>query len=159
MMKKVKETAIVGFMLGLLLSGDPLICYGALQVGFYRGKCGFADVEAIVGGVVSSHFFRDPSILASLIRLHFHDCFVNGCDASILLDGTDTEKTASPNHSVRGYEIIDQAKSAVDRICPGVVSCADLIAIAARDAVFLVRFSSSSPLLLFFFLPKTIIHE
>ncbi|CAN0915966.1 Peroxidase 60 [Linum grandiflorum] len=137
-MMMTKETAIAGFMLGLLLlSRDPMICYGALQVGFYRGKCGFADVETIVGGVVSSHLFRDPSILASLVRLHFHDCFVNGCDASILLDGTDTEKMASPNHSVRGYEIIDQAKAAVDKICPGVVSCADLIAIAARDAVFL----------------------
>ncbi|CAI0417338.1 unnamed protein product [Linum tenue] len=133
-----KGTAAVGFILGLLLflSGDP-ICHGALQVGFYRGKCGFADVEAIVGGVVSAQFFTDPSLLASLIRLHFHDCFVNGCDGSILLDGPDSEKTASPNQSVRGYEIIDQAKDAVEKICPGVVSCADLIAIAARDAVFL----------------------
>ncbi|CAI0417342.1 unnamed protein product, partial [Linum tenue] len=60
-----------------------------------------------------------------------------GCDGSILLDGPDSEKTASPNQSVRGYEIIDQAKDAVEKICPGVVSCADLIAIAARDAVFL----------------------
>ncbi|CAI0449737.1 unnamed protein product [Linum tenue] len=119
--------------------------HGALQVGFYRGKCGFADVEAIVGGVVSAQFFTDPSLLASLIRLHFHDCFVNvsffsiSRDWSHIDDSPDSEKTASPNQSVRGYEIIDQAKDAVEKICPGVVSCADLIAIAARDAVFLVR--------------------
>lgn len=64
-----------------------------------------------------------------------------GCDASILIDGNNTEKTAPPNLSVRGYNIIDQAKAAVEKACPGVVSCADLIAIAARDAVFLVHIS------------------
>lgn len=61
-----------------------------------------------------------------------------GCDASILVDGSNSEKTAIPNLSVRGYEIIDQAKAAVENACPGVVSCADLIAIATRDVVFLV---------------------
>lgn len=61
-----------------------------------------------------------------------------GCDASILLDGSNSEKTAPPNLSVRGYDIIDAAKSAVEAICPGVVSCADIIAMATRDAVFLV---------------------
>lgn len=61
-----------------------------------------------------------------------------GCDASILIDGSNSEKTAIPNLRLRGYDIIDEAKAAVDRVCPGVVSCADLIAIAARDAVFWV---------------------
>jgi peroxidase len=46
-------------------------------VGFYRGKCGFADVEAIVAGVITAQFFRDPSTVAALLRLQFHDCFVN----------------------------------------------------------------------------------
>lgn len=61
-----------------------------------------------------------------------------GCDASILLDGPSSEKTAPPNLSVRGYDIIDKAKAALEKACPGVVSCADIIVAATRDAVALV---------------------
>ncbi|KAJ9694124.1 hypothetical protein PVL29_009891 [Vitis rotundifolia] len=76
---------------------------------------------------------------ASLLRLHFHDCFVNGCDASILLDDTSNftgEKTAGPNlNSVRGFDVVDTIKSQVESSCPGVVSCADILAVVARDSV------------------------
>ncbi|CAL9112347.1 unnamed protein product [Musa textilis] len=111
--------------------------HGALQVGFYRGKCNGTDVEAAIRSVVAARFGRDRSIVPALLRLHFHDCFVRGCDASILLDGSGTEKTAPPNLSVRGYDLIDQAKTELESRCPGVVSCADIIAVATRDAVVL----------------------
>jgi len=61
-----------------------------------------------------------------------------GCDASILLDGSDTEKTAGPNGSVRGYNLVDSCKNTLEKNCPGVVSCADIIVIATRVSVFLV---------------------
>ncbi|KAI3823719.1 hypothetical protein L1987_05159 [Smallanthus sonchifolius] len=109
--------------------------YGGLQYGFYNGKCQASDVEAIVRNTVYSKFFRDRSIAPALVRMQFHDCFVNGCDASILLDGPNTEKTAPPNLGVRGYDVIDAAKSAVERVCPGVVSCADIIVMATRDVI------------------------
>ena len=61
-----------------------------------------------------------------------------GCDASILLDNTPTmtseRYTGANNNSARGYEVIDAAKLEVEKICPGVVSCADVLAVAARDA-------------------------
>ena len=71
------EAAFLTLALGFISLNFAGFCYGALQVGFYRGKCGFADVEAIVAGVITAQFFRDPSTVAALLRLQFHDCFVN----------------------------------------------------------------------------------
>lgn len=63
-----------------------------------------------------------------------------GCDGSVLLNSTkkQAEKDAIPNLSLRGYHVIDAVKSAVEQACPGVVSCADIIALVARDSVSMV---------------------
>lgn len=92
-----------------------------------------------IGSAVKSAVANESRMGASLLRLHFHDCFVNGCDGSILLDDTANftgEKTAFPNlNSLRGFDVVDTIKSEVEKLCPGVVSCADILAIVARDSV------------------------
>ncbi|XP_074364739.1 peroxidase 44-like [Apium graveolens] len=109
-----------------------------LQVGFYNSTC--PNAESIVQQVVQNRLRTDPSITAALLRMHFHDCFVRGCDASILIDSTESnssEKDAKPNLTIRGYELIDEAKKNVEAACPSTVSCADIITIATRDSVAL----------------------
>ncbi|KAE9596081.1 hypothetical protein Lal_00030848 [Lupinus albus] len=93
-----------------------------------------------IRSIVEKAIISEHRIGASLLRLHFHDCFVNGCDASVLLDDTPFflgEKSALPNrNSLRGFEVVDEIKEAVDKVCKHpVVSCADILAIAARDSV------------------------
>ncbi|XP_042487623.1 peroxidase 60-like [Macadamia integrifolia] len=136
----MKVLGIAVFGLGLVLIKFACLCNGELQVGYYKGKCPHnrTDVEAIVRNSVNSQFGLNPAIIPQLIRLQFHDCFVRGCDASILLDGNSTEKTASTNENVLGFDVIDRKKSAVEAQCPGVVSCADIIIMATREVVSLV---------------------
>uniref|UniRef100_A0A0E0HW09 Plant heme peroxidase family profile domain-containing protein n=1 Tax=Oryza nivara TaxID=4536 RepID=A0A0E0HW09_ORYNI len=78
-------------------------------------------------------------------RLHFHDCFVRGCDASVLLSSTHgvgggnnmAERDAPPNRSLRDFVSVQRVKSRLEAACPSTVSCADLLALMARDAVLL----------------------
>jgi peroxidase len=62
---------------------------------------------------------------------------LQGCDGGLLIDGPGTEKTAPPNLSVKGYEVIAAIKAELERRCPGVVSCSDIQMLAVRDAVAL----------------------
>ncbi|XP_044483816.1 peroxidase N-like [Mangifera indica] len=107
-----------------------------LTTDFYSKSC--PNLLQIVRKEVIKAVKAETRMAASLLRLHFHDCFVNGCDASILLDGSDSEKfSLANNNSARGYEVIDSIKTAVENKCSGVVSCADILTIAARDSVVL----------------------
>ncbi|NP_001313858.1 peroxidase P7-like precursor [Gossypium hirsutum] len=120
-----------------------LSCHAAnaqLSPNFYASSC--PNLQTIVRNAMSRAVNRETRIGASILRLFFHDCFVNGCDGSILLDDTATftgEKNAVPNrNSARGFEVIDTIKTNVEAACSATVSCADILALAARDGVALL---------------------
>ncbi|XP_026664471.1 peroxidase 3-like [Phoenix dactylifera] len=114
-----------------------LFCASAdLKLGFYDESC--PKAEKIIFDYVKKHIPHEPSLAAPLLRMHFHDCFVGGCDASILMNSTSknqAEKSAFPNLSLRGFDFIDRVKTLIEAECPGVVSCADILALVARDSV------------------------
>ncbi|XP_061351205.1 peroxidase 17-like [Gastrolobium bilobum] len=123
----------------LHITSFTMVTSWELRPGFYSNTC--PEVELIVRDVMKKALAREPRSVASVMRFQFHDCFVNGCDASMLLDDTPTmlgEKLALSNiNSLRSFEVIDEVKEALEKACPGVVSCADIIIMAARDAVAL----------------------
>lgn len=113
--------------------------YSQLDYKFYDDAC--PNLTRIVRYGVWSAIYNETRMAASILRLHFHDCFVNGCEGSVLLDDSSTikgEKNAFPNkNSARGFEVIDAIKANVEKACPSTVSCADILTLAAREAVYL----------------------
>uniref|UniRef100_M8CR22 Peroxidase 1 n=1 Tax=Aegilops tauschii TaxID=37682 RepID=M8CR22_AEGTA len=111
-----------------------------LSPNFYSRSC--PNLASIVRSGMTAALQTERRMGASILRLFFHDCFVNGCDGSILLDDTSTftgEKNAGPNaNSARGFEVIDAIKTRVEAACRATVSCADILALAARDGVNLL---------------------
>ncbi|EHA8587543.1 putative Peroxidase 1 [Cocos nucifera] len=96
--------------------------------------------EFIVFEEMTKIIANAPFLTGAFLRMHYHDCFVNGCDASLLLNSTNNilaEKDAPPNLPIRGYDKIDDIKAKLEMACPGIVSCADILAMIARDSVFL----------------------
>ncbi|KAL5126852.1 Peroxidase 9 [Glycine soja] len=148
---KLTLLAMVAFCLSVKLSlANPGFHFGwgghhhgeisfGLSPQFYQFSC--PQANDIVMSVLEKAIAKDMRIAASLLRLHFHDCFVQGCDASILLDDSArivSEKNSGPNkNSVRGFEVIDKIKSKLEEACPQTVSCADILALAARGSTVL----------------------
>ncbi|PKI54842.1 peroxidase 16-like [Punica granatum] len=112
-----------------------------LRTNFYRNTC--PNVESLVRSAVTKKFQQTFVTAPATLRLFFHDCFVRGCDASVLL--------ASPNNNAEkdhpddlslagdGFDTVIKAKAAVDSNprCRNKVSCADILALATREVVSL----------------------
>lgn len=129
------STTILFLLLISTVTAVPLV-KPVLYVHYYDETC--PQAEDIIYQTVRVASDKDPKVPARLLRMFFHDCFIRGCDASILLDstpGNKAEKDGPPNISVRSFYVIDDAKTKLEKACPRTVSCADIIAIAARDVV------------------------
>ena len=155
-----KWLVLLVVILGLSWFGET---QQGLIPGFYSSSC--PKAEAIVSSTVVTHFKKDPTIAAGVLKLHFKDCFFQVLFLLFLLlpclltlidhrpsidwseqgcDGLVSEIDALTDTEIRGFGVIDDAKTQLETLCPGVVSCADILALAARDAVGLVKYSSSN---------------
>ncbi|KAH9314113.1 hypothetical protein KI387_022740 [Taxus chinensis] len=112
-----------------------------LSKNFYADSC--PNVERIVRNVVRQKLKENPTSAPGALRLFFHDCFVEGCDASVLITSTEdnvAERDADINLSLPGdgFDVFFRAKRALELQCPNVVSFADIMAMATRHLVSMV---------------------
>ncbi|PKA63727.1 Peroxidase 42 [Apostasia shenzhenica] len=126
----------------LALSALSSICNGAestssgLAMNFYKESC--PQAEDIIREQVKLLYKRHKNTAFSWLRNLFHDCAVQSCDASLLLDSTRktlSEKETDRSFGMRNFRYLEDIKDAVERECPGVVSCADILVLSARDGI------------------------
>ena len=128
--------------LSLCLCLFPHTSLAQLRQNYYANIC--PNVEQIVRAEVQKKFQQTFVTVPATIRLFFHDCFVQGCDASVIIQstgGNTAEKDHPDNLSLAGdgFDTVIKAKAAVDRnpSCRNKVSCADILAMATRDVIVL----------------------
>ncbi|KAJ4912529.1 Peroxidase 41 [Raphanus sativus] len=108
---------------------------------YYQETC--PDFSKIVREVVTTTQGPQGRTAAGILRLFFHDCFLEGCDASVLIakDALNkSERDDEINHSLteETFEIVTRIKTALEKSCPGVVSCADILAQSTHEAVTMI---------------------
>ncbi|PKA63779.1 Peroxidase 42 [Apostasia shenzhenica] len=130
----------------LALSALSSFCNGAestsssLAMNFYKESC--PQAEDIIREHVKLLYKRHKNTAFSWLCNLFHDYAVQSCDASLLLDSTRktlSEKETDRSFGMRNFRYLEDIKDAVERECPGVVSCADMLVLSARDGIVAVR--------------------
>ncbi|MCO5572722.1 hypothetical protein L7F22_026481 [Adiantum nelumboides] len=130
--------SVLPFLISFLPFFFCTLSRAQLSPSFYAAAC--PQAVSTVTNTFLSVAKKDNVVAPSTLRLILHDCFVQGCDGSVLLSSTSSnkaERDASDNLNLpqNPFNAIIEAKKAVEQICPGVVSCADILALAARDSV------------------------
>ncbi|XP_047309211.1 peroxidase 6-like [Impatiens glandulifera] len=126
----------------LLLLSASSFATAKLSENYYAKTC--PDFLNIMQDVVFEKQRDQQATAAAALRIFFHDCMVTGCDASILIAPMEgkpkVEKDADINEALSGdgFDVIIRAKMELEMKCPGTVSCADIIAVAARTLVKMV---------------------
>ncbi|XP_056683566.1 peroxidase 12 [Spinacia oleracea] len=137
---------IPSFMVGVSMGTSSRVpVVPGLSYTFYSSTC--PGLDFIIRGHLIKVLFSDRTQAAGLLRLHFHDCFVKGCDGSVLMDGSasdPSDKDALPNLTLRSqaFKIINDLRACYGSPCASTLwpscSCANIITLAARDSVFLI---------------------
>lgn len=135
-----KPLELAGFIIWVLFGLCVSKGSAQLSENFYAETC--PNVESIVSNAVSQKFEQTFVTVPATLRLFFHDCFVAGCDASVIIQSTPNntaEKDFRDNLSLAGdgFDTVMKAKQAVENVCPSTVSCADILTMATRDVVAL----------------------
>ncbi|KAM3299252.1 hypothetical protein ACQJBY_040640 [Aegilops geniculata] len=131
--------------LGVLAAAAALLLSPAMSLpvftgddspGFHAASC--PQLDGIVWSSVEAALRQEVAVAAGMLRLYFHDCFPQGCDASILLNNTAARETAlGPNLSIqpRAMQLIESIRARAHAVCGPVVSCADITLLATRDII------------------------
>ncbi|KAF6142348.1 hypothetical protein GIB67_023373 [Kingdonia uniflora] len=124
----------------LLLSMLITSSSAQLRQDFYKNTC--PKVESIVRAAVRVKLDQTFITAPATLRLFAHDCFVQGCDASVLLGSPNAEKDHPDDITLAGdgFDTVIKAKAALDNnpTCRNKVSCADILALATRDVVAMI---------------------
>ncbi|XP_006653070.1 cationic peroxidase SPC4-like [Oryza brachyantha] len=136
--------ALVSVVVVALLS--PPAAAHELSVDFHAASC--PQLMPIVRSSVQAALQQEIALAAGLLRIFFHDCFPQGCDASVYLrGGTSSEQGMGPNLTLqpRALQLVEDIRAKVHAACGPTVSCADISALATRDAVVLSGGPSYEP--------------
>ncbi|KAI3983396.1 hypothetical protein MKX01_013463 [Papaver californicum] len=106
-----------------------------IRLYYYSESCPRA--EEIIKQEVTKLYHIHGNTAVSWVRNLFHDCMVKSCDASLLLENTSegllSEKMSPRSFGMRNFKYVNTIKKAVEKECAMTVSCADIIALSARD--------------------------
>ncbi|WVZ87797.1 hypothetical protein U9M48_034379 [Paspalum notatum var. saurae] len=104
-----------------------------LSVYFHAESC--PQLETTVRSTVDAALQQNARLTAGLLRIFFHDCFPQGCDASILLDNGERQLPPNAGLQQEALQLIEDIRAKVHAACGPTVSCADITVLATRDAV------------------------
>lgn len=110
-----------------------------LQFNYYEQSCPRA--EEIIKDQVIKLYNKHGNTAVSWVRNLFHDCMLKSCDASLLLEtvnGIESEKASQRSFGMRNFKYVNTIKAALESECPVTVSCADIVALSARDGIVML---------------------
>ncbi len=126
--------AILAVLMPLSAAVNILFAHAAstspLQVGFYARSCPTA--ESLIQNATQAKWNVNRTITTGLLRISFHDCFVQVIHGAASTRASIREKTQK--------SALHNSNYVVEDACPGIVSSADIISLATRDAVVTVSF-------------------